>query len=80
MGIKKAIVLRITELCEGRNIKLNTLANESGLTPSTVYSLMDERRKDIGVLVLKKICDGLDITVTEFFDSDIFRGLEQEIQ
>ncbi len=80
MGIKEAVVLRIRELCEQNKIKFNTLANESGLTPSTVYSVLDEKRKDIGILVLKKICDGLNITITEFFDTDLFRNLEQEIK
>lgn len=80
MGIKEAVVLRIRELCEQNKIKFNTLANESGLTPSTVYSVLDEKRKDIGILVLKKICDGLNITITEFFDTDLFRNLEQKIK
>lgn len=80
MGIKEAVVLRIRELCEQNKIKFNTFANESGLTPSTVYSVLDEKRKDIGILVLKKICDGLNITITEFFDTDLFRNLEQEIK
>ena len=80
MGIKEAVVLRIRELCEQNKIKFNTLANESGLTPSTVYSVLDEKRKDIGILVLKKICDGLNITIAEFFDTDLFRNLEQEIK
>ena len=80
MGIKNAIVFRIKELCKERKIKFNQLANDSGITPSTVYSLLDERRKDIGVIVLKKICDGLDISIADFFDSDMFRNLEQEIK
>lgn len=53
MGIKNAVVLRIKELCEQKEIKYNTLATSSGVTPSTVYSLLDVQRKDIGVLVLK---------------------------
>ena len=80
MRIKNAVVLRIKELCKQKGIKFSTLATNSGITPSTVYSLLDERRKDVGILVLKKLCDGLDITITEFFDSDLFRNLEQEIQ
>ncbi|MBQ9914705.1 MAG: helix-turn-helix transcriptional regulator [Clostridia bacterium] len=79
MGIKKAIVKRLQMICVERNIRYNTLATLSGVTPSTVYSLLDESRKDIGVVVLKKLCDGLDMTITEFFDDDIFRNLEQEI-
>ncbi len=80
MGIKNAVVLRIKELCKQKGIKFNTLATSSGVTPSTVYSMLDESRKDIGIIVLKKLCDGLDITITEFFNSDLFRNLEQEIK
>ena len=80
MSIKNAIVQRIKELCKQKGIKFNTLATSSGVTPSTVYSLLDERRKDVGVLVLKKLCDGLDISIAEFFDADVFRNLEQEIK
>ena len=80
MGIKDAIVIRIKELCKQKGIKYNTLATNSGVTPSTVYSLLDENRRDIGVVVLKKLCDGLDISIPDFFNSDIFCGLEQEIK
>ena len=80
MGIKDAIVERIKELCKQKGIKYNTLATDSGVTPSTVYSLLDEKRRDIGVIVLKKLCDGFGISLSEFFDSDIFRNLEQEIK
>ena len=80
MLIKDAIVLRMKNICKDRKIKFNELATRSGVTPSTVYSMMDERRRDLSVITLKKLCDGLDMTVAEFFDDDIFRTLEQEIQ
>ena len=80
MQIKEAIVLRMNSICKERNIRYNELANLSGVTPSTVYSMMDERRKDLSVITLKKLCDGLDMTITDFFDDDIFRTLEQEMK
>lgn len=80
MLIKDAIVLRLQNICKERNIRYNELATRSGVTPSTVYSLMDENRLDLSVITLKKLCDGLDMTVTEFFDDDIFKTLEQEIK
>lgn len=80
MGIKDAIVLRIKELCKQKGIKYNTLATDSGVTPSTVYSLLDEHRRDIGVVVLKKLCDGLGISLIEFFNTEEFAALEQEIK
>ena len=79
MGTKEAVVQRINQLCIGKGLSLNALANLAGVSPSTVYSLMDSRRKDVSILTIKKLCDGLDITITEFFDDDIFRNLEQEI-
>ena len=79
MQIKEAIVQRFQELCQERNIKYNELATLSGVTPSTVYSMMDERRKDVSVITVKKLCDGLGITISQFFDAQIFKILEQEI-
>ncbi len=61
-------------------MKYNELATVSGVTPSTVYSLMDASRKDLSVITLKRLCDGLDMTITEFFDDELFKTLEQEIR
>lgn len=61
-------------------MKYNELATRSGVTPSTVYSMLDPSRRDLSVITLKKLCNGLDMTITEFFDDDIFKTLEQEIQ
>lgn len=80
MRIKEAIVKRFQQLCRERNIKYNELATISGVTPSTVYSMMDETRKDISVITVKKLCDGLGISITEFYSDPIFEQLEQEIQ
>lgn len=80
MRMKEAIVKRFQQLCRERNIKYNELATMSGVTPSTVYSMMDESRKDISVLTVKKLCDGLDISILAFYDDPIFECLEQEIQ
>lgn len=80
MQIKEAIVKRIKNICLARGIKYNELATRSGVTPSTVYSMLDPSRRDLSVITLKKLCDGLDMTITEFFDDDIFKTLEQEIQ
>lgn len=80
MQIKEAIVVRIKNICFERGIKYNELATRSGVTPSTVYSMLDPSRHDLSVITLKKLCDGLDMTITEFFDDDIFKTLEQEIQ
>ena len=80
MLIKEAIEKRIIELCNERNIAINALANISGVSPSTVYSILNEKSQNPGVCSIKKICDGLDITIREFFDCDLFDELEQEIK
>ena len=80
MTVKEAIVERLLQICRERNIAPNDLAVRSGITPSTVYSLLLPTRKDMSVLTLKKLCDGLDMPLTEFFNADIFAGLEQEIK
>ena len=80
MLIKEAVEKRIVELCTERGIAINALANISGVSPSTIYSILNEKSKNPGVCSLKKICDGLDITIREFFDSNLFDNLEQEIE
>jgi len=78
--MKEAIVKRFQQLCHERDIKYNELATLSGVTPSTVYSMMDHRRKDLSVVTVKKLCDGLDISIPAFYNDPIFEALEQEIQ
>jgi len=63
MDVKDAIVKRFNELCAERNMKINELANVSGVTPSTAYSMMDKSRRDISIRTIKKFCDGLEITL-----------------
>ena len=52
----------------------------SGVTPSTVYSMMENSRRDLSIITIKKLCDGLDMTLGEFFSTPEFDALEQEIQ
>ena len=58
----------------------NELATRSGVMPSSVYSMLDRRRKEVSVNLVKKLCDGLDMTLGEFFSVAMFDELEQEIQ
>lgn len=79
MGVKDAVAARFRQICEDRNITTNELAGRSGVTPSTAYSMMDESRRDISIVTIKKFCDGLGITLSEFFSAPCFDELEQEI-
>ena len=80
MTAKEAVARRILELCSQKDISVNALATSSGVSPSTVYSMLDQKSMNPGVVSIKKLCDGLDITVRQFFDSDLFDDLEQEIR
>lgn len=80
MNTKEAVAKRIIDLCNEKNIAVNTLANLSGVSPSTVYSMLNEKSQNPGIVSIKKLCDGLNITLREFFDSNIFDDIEQEIK
>jgi len=80
MSVKDVVSKRFKDLCEERKIKINELANISGVTPSTAYSMMDKSRRDVSIITIKKFCDGLDITLGEFFSTPEFDNLEQEIR
>jgi len=80
VNTKEAIANRILQLCNKRGIAINELANISGVSPSTVYSIIDERSQNPGAVTIKKLCDGLEITLGEFFNTPEFDALEQEIQ
>ena len=80
VNTKEAVACRIIELCRARNLAVNALANISGVSPSTIYSMLNQKSKNPGVVSIKKHCDGLQITVREFFDSALFDETEQEIK
>ena len=79
MNVKDAVVNRFGQLCKQRGMTINELATLSGVTPSTAYSMMDRSRRDVSIRTIKKFCDGLEITLGEFFSTPEFDGLEQEI-
>lgn len=80
MTIGEALRLRILELCDQRNISINKLSTISGVTQSTVNNIVSGRNHSTTVSTIQKLCDGLGITVEEFFHSALFRHIEQEIQ
>ena len=80
MNAKQAVAARIIELCKERGIAINALANIAGISPSTIYSILNTKSLNPGIVTLKQICDGMEITLREFFDNPIFDNLEQEIQ
>ena len=75
-----AIRDRILHLCAERNITINKLATLSALPPSSIKNILYGKSNDPKILTIKKICDGLDMTLAEFFDSPEFASLEPEIR
>ena len=80
MRTKEAIANRILQLCNDRGIAINELANLSGVSPSTVYSILNTKSQNPGAVTIQKLCDGLEITLSEFFSTPEFDALEQEIE
>lgn len=80
MNTKNAVADRIIQLCNQKKMAINALANISGISPSTLYSVLNEKSQNPGIVTIKKLCDGLEISLREFFDDDIFDDIEQEIK
>ena len=80
MTVGEAVRQRIIQLCQERDISINKLSSISGVTQSTVNNIVSGRNNSATVSTIKKLCEGLGITIDEFFHSDLFVGLEQEIK
>lgn len=80
MDTLTAVKNRILKLCGERNISVNKLANICGLPPSSIKNILYGKSLNPKLLTIKMICDGLDITLSDFFDTDEFNKLEQEIK
>jgi transcriptional regulator with XRE-family HTH domain len=80
MNISQAVIKRIEELCKERNLTINALSNISGVTQSTVNDIVKGTTYNAGIATIKKLCDGLGISIRDFFDSDLFTNLEQEVK
>ena len=80
MTIGTAVRARILELCDERGISINKLCNMSGVTQSTVNNIISGRNNSVTVSTIQKLCDGLGISIQDFFASNLFLGLEQEIK
>lgn len=80
MGIYEAAVNRILELCAEREITPNGLSYIAGISQSTIKSILNGESKNPGIVTIKKICDGFNISIIDFFDTKVFKNLEQEIK
>lgn len=80
MDTREVIVFRIRQLCKERDITPNGLSNLAGVSQATVKSILNGESKNPGTVTIKKLCDGLEITLGEFFSTPEFDALEQEIK
>ena len=80
LNIGEAVKMRIIELCKMQNITVNKLATISGITQSTLSNITGGRNNSTTISTIKKLCDGLGISLTEFFNTEAFASLEQEIK
>lgn len=75
----ETVKMRLLMLCEEKRMSIHKLATESAVAPSTIKNILYGKSKNPGIVTIKMLCDGLGITLTEFFDTDDFKKLEQEI-
>ncbi len=80
MTIRECVAKRILELCREQGLSINALARSAGIPPTTVKNILSGASRNPGIVTIKMICDGFGISIVEFFDTDDFRGLEQEIR
>ena len=80
MNVGEAVKERIVQLCQESDISINKLSRISGVTQSTVNNIVSGRNHSTTISTIKKLCDGLGITIEEFFHSELFRDLEQEVK
>lgn len=80
MRIGEAVRQRIVTLCQQQNISINKLSDISGVTQSTVNNIVSGRNRSATISTIKKLCDGFGITIQDFFDSELFHDLEQEVK
>ena len=79
MDMKKAQTNRMWELIRQRDITVNEAAKRSGIPPSTLKNILYGQSKNVGVITIKKLCDGLGLTIPEFFDNSIFVEIDSEL-
>ncbi len=80
MKVRKCVAYRILQLCLERNLTVNALARSAAIPPSTLKNIISGGSKNPGIVNIKKLCDALEISLKDFFDTPEFDALEQEIE
>ena len=79
MGTYETVRNRIVQLCEEKRLTIHRLSIESAVAPSSIKNILYGKSKNPGVVTIKMLCDGFGISLSEFFNTEEFRSLEQEI-
>lgn len=79
MLVAKAVASRVVDLCEDRNISINKLAVMSGLTQSTLQSIISGKSQNPKMLTIVRICESLEIELKEFFNDPMFKNLDSQL-
>jgi len=80
MDMREAVAKRIMDLCRMKKMTPNALSYVAGVPQSTIKSILNNESKNPGVVTIKKLCDGLGVSIPDFFNTETFRSLEQEIE
>ena len=80
MNTIEAVIIRIYQLCQERSLTPNGISNLSAVPQATVKSILNGESRNPGIITIKKLCDGFEITLGEFFSAPEFETLEQEIK
>lgn len=78
MTVSEAVVTKILKICDERNITINKLSYICGITQSTLDNIVNKNSKNPKLLTIVRICDGLEITLHDFFSDPIFLNLDRE--
>ena len=80
LNTREAVAERIRELCRIQGITPNALSYRAGVSQSTIKSILNGESKNPGIIAIKMLCDGFEITLFDFFNTEIFKTLEQELK
>lgn len=80
MTIGEAVKERILQLCAENELSINKLSTISGVTQSTVNNIISGRNNSATVATIQKLCDGLGITIVDFFSDELFKDIEPEVK
>ncbi len=80
MGTYNVVKNRLLELLGEKGMSIHKLAMESAVAPSSIKNILYGKSQNPGIVTIKMLCDGFGITLVDFFNTEDFLNLEQEIK